>query len=44
MTKKEIIEAIIETYDGEMAGRYTAYLRRQSKATLEQILAARKAQ
>lgn len=42
MNKTELIEEILKTYDGEMAGRYTAFLRRQSKASLEEILAARK--
>ena len=42
MTKTELIESIMNTYDGEMAGKYTAFLRRQNKVELQKILRERK--
>ena len=41
MTRKQLIEAIMNTYDNSMKREHGAWLKRQSKALLEQIYEAR---
>lgn len=41
MTRKQLIEAIVRTYDEKMKREYGAWLKSQNKATLEQIYTAR---
>ncbi len=41
MTKKQMVEAILKTYDKEMMKKYGKWIARQPKATVEQIYKAR---
>lgn len=41
MTKAQMIEAILETYDKEMVEKYGKWIKRQSKSTVEMIYNAR---
>lgn len=41
MTKKQMVEAILSTYDEDMMKRYGKWIARQPKATVEQVYTAR---
>ena len=41
MTREQMIKAILETYDEDMMKKYSKWIKRQSKATLETVLKAR---
>ena len=41
MTKKQMVEAILSTYDEDMMKRYGKWIARQPKATVEKVYKAR---
>ena len=41
MTKKQMVSAILSTYDSDMMARYGKWIARQPKATVEQVYNAR---